>query len=109
VSSPGGKERKSGIVALMTDKTLIIREPAIRRLRARDLPHIPATCGEVMQTLIPQCWSANAADRPSFEEVFALFAEHRFDIVSDADPGAMPRFCREVLAWETAWPSGVAG
>jgi TPR repeat protein len=81
----------------------------IRRLRARDLPAIPARCGRLMQALIPQCLREEPEDRPSFEQIFARFEQHHFGVVPEADSGAISDFCRQVLAWEASQSSIVAG
>jgi hypothetical protein len=82
---------------------------AVLRLR-RDgnLPPIPAKCGALMQTLIAQCWKTNPRDRPSFEDVLALFQRDNFAVVPDADAAAISGFCRYVQAWEAGIASGVA-
>jgi serine/threonine protein kinase len=78
----------------------------IRRLRARDFPEIPPTCGRLMKALISQCWQTNPEDRPSFEQIFAWFQQHDFAVVPGANCAAISDFCRQVLAWE-ANPSSI--
>jgi serine/threonine protein kinase len=78
----------------------------IRRLRNRELPEIPASCGRAMQALIPRCWRTNPGDRPSFEQVFGFIRDRNFAVVPDADSSAISRFCGEVLAWEAGAGSG---
>jgi hypothetical protein len=72
----------------------------IRRLRARDLPAIPTGWGEVMVELIANCWQADPAERPSFEEIFHLFEGHQFEIVPGANATAIRHYCHTVLTWE---------
>jgi serine/threonine protein kinase len=73
---------------------------AIRRLRQRDLPLIPANCGSLMQDLIPRCWSANPDDRPTFSEILALFQHHQFGLLPNADMTGIRDFCEAILEWE---------
>jgi serine/threonine protein kinase len=72
----------------------------IRRLRARDLPTVSPEWGELMVELIPTCWQADRAERPSFEEIFRLFRAQNFKILPGADTGAIRHYCQSILTWE---------
>jgi serine/threonine protein kinase len=76
----------------------------VKRLRARDLPAIPAAAGELMSELIINCWDYDPAKRPSFKEIFRLFQTHDFAIVPEGDPVVIREYCESVLAWEQGDP-----
>jgi serine/threonine protein kinase len=87
VGSPVFREREGALAA-------------VKRLRQGDLPPIPPQCGSLMQSLIPQCWSANPNDRPSFTEILALFQRHDFHLLPNADANRIRDFCTAILEWE---------
>jgi serine/threonine protein kinase len=72
----------------------------IRRLRARDLPVLPAERGELVQTLIAQCFNQNPAERPSFGKIFDMFTAAHFEILPGADRVRIQGFADKILAWE---------
>jgi hypothetical protein len=72
----------------------------IRRLRARDLPNLPAEHGCLMQRLIAWCWKQDPANRPSFRDIFDLFESHDFAILPGADRNRIRDFVDRMLAWE---------
>jgi TPR repeat protein len=74
--------------------------PVLKRLRAGDLPEIPAAAGPVMAGLIPKCWAMNPEQRPSFAEVFKIFESCQFEIMPGADRIELSNFCTTVLRWE---------
>jgi hypothetical protein len=72
----------------------------IRRLRARDLPDLPDKYGELMQTLLVDCWKQEAKDRPSFAEIFDRFGAAHYQILPDADSIRIRAFAEEILTSE---------
>jgi hypothetical protein len=70
------------------------------RLRAQDLPSIPATFGPLMQRLIPRCWEKSPESRPSFQEIFSEFQAVDFCILPNVDRCAIKEAVGEVLTWE---------
>jgi serine/threonine protein kinase len=74
--------------------------PILRRLLTGDLPKLPAEHGSVMTDLIRDCWHQDPENRPSFQEIFAIFQSQHFDILPGADPVQLFEFCTGVLNWE---------
>jgi mitogen-activated protein kinase kinase len=72
----------------------------IRRLHHRDLPVLPANHGELMQTLLVDCWKQDPTDRPSFAEIFDRFDAADFQILPGADHMRIRGFAEGILAWE---------
>jgi serine/threonine protein kinase len=72
----------------------------VRRLRAGNLPEIPASAGSVIAKLIPQCWKRDPKERPSFKDIFAMIESCHFEILPDADPIELRNFCTTVVRWE---------
>jgi serine/threonine protein kinase len=72
----------------------------IRRLRARDLPSVPQSCGFVMQDLIRRCWRQNPVDRPTFHQIFSEFQFHHYNILPNAAPDEIRDFCEAIVDWE---------
>jgi TPR repeat protein len=72
----------------------------IRRLFHRDLPVLPANHGQLMQTLLVDCWEQDPADRPSFDEIFERFDTAEYKILPDADHIRIRSFVDGILAWE---------
>jgi serine/threonine protein kinase len=72
----------------------------IRRLRNRDLPRIPASCGFVMEDLIGRCWKDNPDDRLTFHQILWEFQCHGFSILPYAAPNELQDFCDAILDWE---------
>jgi hypothetical protein len=71
-----------------------------RRLRAHDLPTIPAMFGPFMQDLIPRCWLERPEARPSFQGIFDEFRSAEFNILPEVDCSKIKQAVGEVLAWE---------
>jgi serine/threonine protein kinase len=67
---------------------------------SRKLPKMSAEFGPVMHSLLPRCWSADANERPSFQEILELFASCGFGILPGVDRAAISRAVSEVLEVE---------
>jgi serine/threonine protein kinase len=72
----------------------------IRRLRARDLPELPARCGSFMQELVRRCWLKDPEDRPSFGNILGDFRRHDFNIVPNAAATDIRDFCEAIVDWQ---------
>jgi serine/threonine protein kinase len=72
----------------------------IARLRARDLPLLPAEHGELMQRLIGQCLKQDPVERPSFGEIFDMFTANDFGILPRADRVRIRDFADRIVNWE---------
>jgi proto-oncogene tyrosine-protein kinase Ret len=72
----------------------------IRRLRDRDLPNLPAHHGELMQKLLVRCWQSHPTDRPSFGEIFDMFAAADFEIIPGADRMRIRDFANRIFVRE---------
>jgi serine/threonine protein kinase len=72
----------------------------LRQHREYYRPEIPSNVLPVMKGLIERCWSSNADDRPSFNEIFEIFESSHFDIVVASDPETIRSFCVGILQWE---------
>jgi serine/threonine protein kinase len=72
----------------------------IRRLRARDLPAVPVTCGPFVQDLIRRCWLPDPNDRPSFDQIHAEFQFLRFKISDTMIAAELEDFSEALLEWE---------
>jgi serine/threonine protein kinase len=72
----------------------------IRRLRARDLPQLPASCGDFMQDLVRRCWLTDPDKRPSFHEILSEFRCKNFCILPGAYPNEMQDYCEAIVDWE---------
>jgi serine/threonine protein kinase len=77
----------------------------LKRLRARDLPKIPAKRGRVMQELIPKCWDRDPNARPSFETIFQLIEDRKFEIIPGANAKIIEEFCGCIVEWERINPN----
>jgi serine/threonine protein kinase len=72
----------------------------LRRIRAHDLPTLPASFGVLMQGLICRCWSQDRRLRPSFGTIFGEFEDWGFGILPDADSDEVRASVNEILALE---------
>jgi serine/threonine protein kinase len=48
-------------------------------------PEIPSGITALSRSLIERCWSANALDRPSFEEIWIELSENGFQLIEGSD------------------------
>jgi serine/threonine-protein kinase ULK4 len=81
----------------------------IRRLRDRDLPVLPSGHGELMKSLLVQCWKEDPTDRPSFGEIFDMFKAADFQILPEADHSRIRDFAKRIVAWEETARKSEAG
>jgi hypothetical protein len=59
--------------------------PIARQISEGTMPFIPDECGLLLQELIPQCWSKEPKDRPTFDMIFSKFELAVFAVPPEAD------------------------
>jgi hypothetical protein len=76
----------------------------IRRVRAQDLPKLPAEWGTLIAELIPKCWDYDLSKRPSFEDIFRLVQANSFGILPGGNAEEIGEYCQSILSWEARNP-----
>jgi serine/threonine protein kinase len=59
-------------------------------------PEIPSHVNRPIRSIIVRCWSKDASNRPSFDEVFDLLEDASFGFFDDVSPSVVKSFVSEV-------------